>query len=703
VEIFFSDELRLVYALLLQAAILVGAWQFIARRVATGWADRAADVLLVSLLVQYVAVALPGALGVLNPLTIAATTLLCAAALFLAPPRGAGWASALSRPWRRAKDAQRQPRLPVPPGMPAVDHYTVLAASLFAVGYMVGIGYTYRYMPVVANDALTYHFPAAVQWLRTGRLSLFETWLFNPANTYSPLAGSTFITWWIAPIGNDVLAHNEQFPALLLIFFAALRLTRALGIRTAIAAVIALALVLSRPVLRQAIIEKDDLYLAAFFGCVVAACAPDRLRDPLGPWRVGVALGLMLATKYSALLALPALLLLADAPLRARWRPRAYGAALAALLVVAGPWYLRNLLLTGNPLFPIRVQLFGVTLLPGLFSSGRSAKFSSSPIISLLTGSDQGLPPALLIALSLGVAAAIAGSFRRLRFDPLARVCLLGPFIAFVVFVTTCPYPEVRYLLPAIVLLFAATAVGITRWLRRPVIQGLAASIVVVICWATTWPASSFAVVAPDLMMTAATVTIAGACVAWGWRRARSRPPAVLAGVPIICSLVLAATIYVMWSAYVAACRHSVIDCYRSQYGTATADAWKFVREELPPDELLAYANTYFIYPMEGFDHARRLIYIPTRRGVTHVRDLPRIPGKPSGEALMTAVADALNSQTDQAAWLARLSNSHATHLIVFKHDVVDAPAELAITRANPDRFKVVFENDDAVVYGIRG
>jgi hypothetical protein len=394
--------------------------------------------------------------------------------------------------------------------------------------------------------------------------------------------------------------------------------------------------------------------------------------------------------------------LLADAPLRARWRPRAYGAALAALLVVAGPWYLRNLLLTGNPLFPIRVQLFGVTLLPGLFSSGRSAKFSTSPIISLLTSSDQGVPPSLLIVLSLGVAAAIAGGFRRLRFDPLARLCMLGPFIAFVVFITTCPYPEVRYLLPAILLLFAATAIGITAWLRHLLTQWIAAIIVVVICWATTWSASSFAILVPDLMITAATVMVAGASVVWGLRRARGRPPAALAGVAITCSMVLAASIYVMWAAYVKTCRNSAIDCYRSQYGTATADAWKFVREELPPDELLAYGNTYFIYPMEGFDHARRLIYIPTRRGVTHVRDIPRIPGKPSGETLMTAVADALNSQTDEAAWLARLADSHATHLIVFKHDVVSAPPELAITRAHAERFKVAFENDDAVVYSIR-
>ena len=87
-EIFFSDEMRLVYALLLQGVILVGAWRFVARRVGTDWADRAADVLLISLLVQYAAVGLPGVLGVLRPWTIAGVTIALSGGLFFIPWRG---------------------------------------------------------------------------------------------------------------------------------------------------------------------------------------------------------------------------------------------------------------------------------------------------------------------------------------------------------------------------------------------------------------------------------------------------------------------------------------------------------------------------------------------------------------------------------------------------------------------------------------
>src|SRR5258706_9780 len=145
---------------------------------------------------------------------------------------------------------------PMHPHEPAFDLWMIIPRPGFALGYMLALNLNQCIWPVMANDALTYHFPAAALWLRTGHLALLETWFFNPANTYSPLAGSTFVAWWLAPVGSDVLARNVQSPALLLIFFAAIRLMRSLGVRAAVAALLALALLLARPFVRQSIIEK---------------------------------------------------------------------------------------------------------------------------------------------------------------------------------------------------------------------------------------------------------------------------------------------------------------------------------------------------------------------------------------------------------------------------------------------------------------
>src|SRR5205814_9054023 len=133
-------------------------------------------------------------------------------------------------------------------------------------------------------------------------------------------------------------------------------------VRTSIAAIIATAAVLSRPLLSQSFEVKDDLFAAAFFLAAVEGCAPRKLRDPLGPWRIGIAIGLFAATKYTALLSAPLFLLLIDAPVRGGWSRRRWLIAIGAALVLAGPWFVRNWIDAGNPLYPVPID----RVFPGL-------------------------------------------------------------------------------------------------------------------------------------------------------------------------------------------------------------------------------------------------------------------------------------------------------------------------------------------------
>jgi hypothetical protein len=687
VAIFLSSEFRLAYLLILQAAILAGAWRFVARRVDGDWADRLADVLLLDFLVQYAGVGIPGLLGILNPLTIALTSVGLAAALWFAPAR---------HPVRPAL---------VRPDDPAIDRWMPLACALFGLGYVAAVTLNQRISPVLANDAITYHFPAAVHWLESGRISLFEAWFFNPANTYSPLAGSTFIAWWIAPLGNDVVARNVQVPALFLIFSASFRLLRAVGLRSSLAAVIALSILLAKPFVRQSLIEKDDLYLAAFFACAAAGCASERLRDPLGAWRIGAAIGLMLATKYTALLALPALLLAVDAPFRAGWSLRRFAAAIGLVLLIAAPWYLRNLWLTGNPAYPIEVRIFGARVFPGMFVTARSTELSSfGSVWWLLTARDQSLPLWPMIPVLLCYVGAIVGRFRAVRSEPLVRLCLLGPLVAIGVFVAMSPYAEVRFLFPAFLLLYAAAGIAIARWLERWLPAQLAAAAVILIAsWATAWRGEAFRVLGPELAGIATLVLLTGLGVACLLVRFPERRRVMIQYGSLAAALALIATIYVNWDAYVESCRHNAYPAYRFPYGP-TADIWRFIRDELPADEPLAYSNTCLIHPMSGFEHRRRLIYVPTRRGVQHLHDLPPLAGKYSGENLVPAVAAELTTDTDAAGWLERVKASGAKHLVVFHGGtgVVKDPPELKIVAANPGRFEVEFSNEAGTVWRVR-
>ena len=699
-ETLTSDEFRLAYAVLLQAAALAGAWRFVRRRVPTDAFDRAADVLLLAFLVPYLAVTVPGLLGILHPLTIGAATLAMAVALYFAPPKV------------RVEDA--------PPVGPALDRWVLLTCTVFAIGYVTSVAWEQRYAPVMAQDSLTYHYPAAVKWLQTGRIALFETWFFNPANTYSPLAGSAFIAWWVAPFNHDVVARHVPVPALILVYFAAVRLIRAVGARPAVAGVVGLALVLSQPFIRQSIIEKDDLYLAAFFACFAAGCAADRLRDPLGPWRLGVAMGLLLATKYTALMALPALALLADAPVRARWSPLRYAVAAGVVLLIAGPWYLRNVLLTGNPLYPVDVKVLGLTVFRGLFEAGRSEKIQGlASVLSLLTTRDQSLPVWPAATVAVGFLAAWAGRFRQLAGDPLTRACLLGPIVVILIFWRTAPYAEVRFVFPAFILLYAAAAIAIVAWAKSArALQLVLAGVILIPSWATGFSLRGrLGEAVATYVATASLVTVLTLPVAWVLGRFPSRRAVIAWSAAGLVACCAAAFAYVEWRASLRNEEYSHawfwIRESRDKAHGHLAGAWQWVCDNLPPTDPLAYTNTYLVHPLSSFEHTRPLVYVPTRRGVTHIHDLPRLSGgKLPGERLEPAFVAAIVEDTDADGWLQKLKASGATHLFVARPHPPrgttppplgdTAPPELDIVRAHPEKFEQVFENPAAVVYRLK-
>ena len=308
-----------------------------------------------------------------------------------------------SRNTRLNAAASRRP----PPNRPSLpsrfDTFFCAGCLLFVIGYFASLVQLQYAAPLVGDDALTYHLPVAGHWLQTGYLSLYNTWFFNPANTYSPLAGSVFFTWLIAPIRADILAQFGQMPALILTFFAFLQLTRSLGVRLSIASLIAVAALLSRPFIAEAILVKDDHgFLAAFFLVAIAGCAPERLRDRLGPWRIGIAIGLFFATKYTAFLTAPLFLLVIDAPFRARWSFRQYLLSAACGLAVAAPWYLRNLILTANPLYPATLSLAGHPILHGLFIFDRSTEMRTlTGAWSAFTAGYTALAPTFVVLLIL--------------------------------------------------------------------------------------------------------------------------------------------------------------------------------------------------------------------------------------------------------------------------------------------------------------
>ncbi len=674
---YLPDELRLVIAIAVNVFVFVAAFRFSRRFTSQDRIGAALDALLIHYLVQYLSVCIPGLLEMLRAETMLISATVLAALIF----------------WF-ARDRQ----IAGPTDATKTDSLIFSACLLFALGYFCGAIYTQSSGPLVGDDALTYHLPAAGQWMQTGRTGLYNTWFFNPANTYSPLAGSTFLVWLIAPIGCDQIAEFVQMPALILIFLAIVQITRALGVRLSVASLAAVGALLSRPFISEAILIKDDHFIAAFFLASVAGLMPERMKDRLGPWRIGVALGLFFATKYTALLTAPLLLLAIDAPFRAGWRWRHWLIFAACVFAIAGPWYLRNWVLAGNPLYPVPVRVGGLEIFKGMFIPERSTEMRTlQGAWHALTGGFHSPSPTLVVTLGmtwLGVTALVLDRAGR---EPMIRLILIGPLLGLLIFFFTSHAALIRYAYPSLLLLYICVAIFAGR-LTIPIWgQLLLVSVVTAI---SIWGGFADKELLRDFLIAGAIVCALGMCVVL-LLVPLMRTPRVRLAVWSVVLFFVGCAIFIQWHAILLGSRQVSMIALATPYPDQVP-MWRYIDEHVPPDAPLAYTNLIFTRPLMGFDYSRRVLYLPTRPGVRNYHDLPSGRERVTDQEIRAFVAKLLTENPDQKMWLEKVLKSDAQFLFIGRQSVLPEPPERAFAESHREHFLRVHEEASGTLYQIQ-
>ena len=252
-----------------------------------------------------------------------------------------------------------------------------LARALFwlqAVLLLFGLLYTLT--PPIQSDGLRYHLAAPQEYIKTGQI------LYLPYSAFSnfPFLIEMLFTLGLAT-GNDLVAKGIHWlllavSALWIYLLAAQALWWRRPFeppaqrRTSLAGLASLAFVATPAVLIVGCWEFIDLGIAAlFFAFVYALCRWMHSRTRGWLAAVGIFGGGCLGTKYTMipLVGLGALWVFAvslthtecDAakPLRVAARRFLFVIGIAGAL--AAPWYLKNLVMTGNPVYPMAWGLFG--------------------------------------------------------------------------------------------------------------------------------------------------------------------------------------------------------------------------------------------------------------------------------------------------------------------------------------------------------
>jgi hypothetical protein len=407
---------------------------------------------------------------------------------------------------------------------------------------------------------------------------------------------------------------------------------------------------------------------------------------------------MLLATKYTALLALPLLVLAIDAPARAGWKARDYVLAALCAFALAGPWYLRNAMLTGNPLFPMMLPGFD-----GMFATRHSDELASMSglLKTFVTGYYSTTKPAAIV-LVLCWLGALVTSARLLMRTPLVRLCVLGPLVALALFVALSPYAEVRFVLPGLLLMFAGG--GVLAYALKLPGTALAIGVVVLIAGVGTGfvPRGLFEALPMALGLSGAILLVAIGL---------SRPPEparprVAAVIAVVLIAVVGCLVYVHFEGFLRAPSGYVETRMKAWENTGygkLAEAWQYIDVNAAPDATIAYANTYYTFPLYGFGLSRRVVYVPTRAGIAQLHDLPASRRRLAGEEIVAYVVAQLAAEPDRTVWTNNLAKLNPDYLLIVKPGAGagNVVPETGFAAEETPRFQHVFENDTAVVYRI--
>ena len=223
---------------------------------------------------------------------------------------------------------------------------STVSAVILAIAVLVGL--TAILSPPNSADAMGYHVVRVVYWAQAGSVAFFPTSYFNQISL-QPLAEYLMLHTYVLT-GGDHLVNLVAFLGFLGSTVGVSAIAAEMGLGSRAQAFAALFCATLPNAILQASGAKNDSLLAMWLVAMVYFAL--RRDAPFA----GLSLGLALATKATAYLFAPPLLvaafLLAPGESGRAWWRRMGVWLVGAVLLINGPQYVRNLRLSGSPLGP---------------------------------------------------------------------------------------------------------------------------------------------------------------------------------------------------------------------------------------------------------------------------------------------------------------------------------------------------------------
>lgn len=259
---------------------------------------------------------------------------------------------------------------------PEVTEKKLLIGLMFFLPFLVVFAARYHNALLqvpLDYDSLAFHLPMMLEWVKTGNIwDVFYSAFAAPLGFY-PSNGELFALWFFLPFRDDVAVNLMNFPLFFLVGVSVYSLARRIGISSMFSFLVTGMLIWLPINFRQTGSTMVDMLFT--FGFVVALYflielwQERKLSDFL---LCGAGLGIFFGTKYLGLpySVLPAVLVIGyvlwHSYKKSFKRPiTALSLFFAGMISGGGIWYIRNWVVSGNPLFPVDVNLLGYKVFSG--------------------------------------------------------------------------------------------------------------------------------------------------------------------------------------------------------------------------------------------------------------------------------------------------------------------------------------------------
>jgi hypothetical protein len=552
------------------------------------------------------------------------------------------------------------------------------------------------------DDALRYHLPYAVEWIQHGDLRMPVPPAGDPYTPFGPLNASLWMTWLMLPFRSDVMVRFVQVPFAALMALAVVQFARDLELPEPTAWVSGLLVVSLPDVMRQAFVVGNDVIMATLL--LLATVYVARLWQSATLWRLllgATVLGLALGTKVPALPYVGVLFLIQAAAVAKGWRSRGWGRVLllwllagGIVLALGGYSHVRNLIVQGNPFYPVRLALGGREIAPGLFAVTAEWKrrhpYYPFDWLGLLFRSRVAFGWTITLWALPGLVLAVPRLVAERRLDLLAVLGWIAA--AFGLFWFVVPYHFARFLYAHVAWVIVVATWGWQGILKRrsPWLTLLAVPLVAVN--AASIPKYAPAWQSPAYWLAAAAITgVVAGVVVQVQRWLGSRGPGRRRWLLVAFALLMAVPV-VAWPVYARLYERRRFDAWsrhRDFLGDQPA-AWAWLASETRRgSSVIVAAGTNVTYPLYGPELRNEVVRI-TPDGYASEYGWGR-PYHAGG-------------QPDRAAWLATLDEEGVAFLYTTPDVVVGGwPLEDGWAAGRPDRFELAFANEDVHVWRVMG